>query len=90
MISLSTPEDGDVVVRIVQRDAKASYVLSAVPGEGQVAYADRQDAMASAVAYAARMSANAWYADPEGRFEVLGAFRPECYCAREFVRGAVK
>jgi hypothetical protein len=75
MISLSVTEDGDVVVRIVQVAARASYVLCVVPGEGQFAYADRQEATAKAVAYAERTRVNAWYADVEDRFEVLAAFR---------------
>jgi hypothetical protein len=69
MISLSAPEDGDVVVRIVHIAARASYVLCVVPGEGQVAYADRQEATARAVAYAERTGVNAWYADPEDRLD---------------------
>ena len=75
MKSLSTPEDGDVIVRIMQRDARTFYVLSVVPGEGQFGYADRQAATAKAVAYAERTGVNAWYADSEDRFEVLGEFR---------------
>jgi hypothetical protein len=75
MISLSVPEDGDVVVRIVQGAARASYVLCVVPGKGQFAYADRQEATTKAVTYAERTGVNAWSVDPEDRVEVLAAFR---------------
>lgn len=91
MISLPNPAHGDVLVRIVQVSERASYVLSVVPGEAQCAYGDRQNATARAVAYAKRTGVNAWYASPEDRLEVLGAFRvPRAPGFGEFVRTAVK
>ena len=60
MVSRSNPEDGDVVVCLRELHARVSYVMHVVPGADQFAYADHEEATARAVAYAKRVSVNAW------------------------------
>jgi hypothetical protein len=75
MVSLWFPLDGDVIVRLRQRNAAASYVMSVVPGVDQFAYASRAEAIKKALKYAKRACVTAWYVEREGRFERLGVFR---------------
>lgn len=77
MVSRSNPENGDVVVWLRELHAGVAYVMHVVPGADQFAYADREEATARAVAYAKRVGVNAWYADRDGRFELLAALRTE-------------
>jgi hypothetical protein len=74
-MTLEMPHDGDVVVRVEQRNGKPVYVLH-VSGVDQVLYHTRDRAIDQAVAYAKRQQARVWLASVDHQVTLLQDFRP--------------
>ena len=73
---LVAPEDGDVVVRQDALDETFTYVLRIAPGDDQICFRTRDEAVAQAVAFAKRRHARAWFTSHDHSV-LLGTFRPK-------------
>ncbi|MBZ5560445.1 MAG: hypothetical protein LAO77_24585 [Acidobacteriia bacterium] len=65
---------GDIVVRQETRKQTCIYILRIDPGEDQLCFWTRDEAVAQAVAFAKRQHARAWFADRD-HLVLLGSFR---------------
>ena len=67
---------GDIVVRQETRQQRCIYILRIDPGEDQLCFWTRDEAVAQAVAFAKRQHARAWFSDRD-HVVLLGSFRPD-------------
>ena len=73
MLTRSTPEDGDIVVREEQRGASLVYILHTAPGPDQVLLRSGEEAVAQALTLANRHQVRAWLTTDDGYdFVLLG------------------
>jgi aminoglycoside/choline kinase family phosphotransferase len=75
MVTRSTPEDGDIVVRHDARDGKPVYVLHTAPRADQYLLRSREEAVAQALTFAKRQQVRAWMTDGDYDFTLLEDFR---------------
>ncbi len=75
MLTLTSPEDGDIVVREEKRGATLVYVLHTAPGADQYEFRRREEGIAQAVALAKREHVRAWLTDEGYDFVLLEDFR---------------
>ena len=75
MVAPTILEDGDIVVRQVEREGTLVYVLHTAPGVGQYLLRTREQAVAQALAFAKRQHVRAWLTDEQNDFVLLEDFR---------------
>ena len=76
MITLTTPKDGDIVVRAELREGKHVYVLRTAPGPDQYFLRIGEEAVAQALAVSGCQRVRAWLTTDEGYdFTLLEDFR---------------
>ena len=75
MVTQSTPEDGDIVVRHETREAERVYVLHIARRSDQMLYRTREGAVAQAIAFAKQHHVRAWIATHDGDHTLLDDFR---------------
>ena len=71
MLTRTTPEDGDIVVRQEKRYGTVVYVVHTAPGPDQYLLHTREEAVAQAVTRAERRNVRAWLTTDEGYDFVL-------------------
>jgi LPS sulfotransferase NodH len=76
-VSVTSPQQGDVVVREDTLDRRRVYVMYIAPGAGQYVVQSREDAVAQAVAFAKRQQVRAWLTDGDRDFTLLEDFRAD-------------
>jgi hypothetical protein len=74
MLTRTTPEDGDIVVREEKRGGTLVYVLHTAPGADQYEFRRREEGIAQAVALAKREHVRAWLTDEGYDFVLLEDF----------------
>jgi len=75
MLTRTTPEDGDIVMREEKRGGTLVYVLHTAPGADQYEFRRRDEGIAQAVALAEREHVRAWLTDEGYDFVLLEDFR---------------
>jgi hypothetical protein len=75
MLTRTTPQDGDIVVRQEKREGAVVYVLHAAPGPDQYVLRSRDEAVAQAVTFAKRQGVRAWFGDEGDDCVLLDDFR---------------
>ena len=75
MLTRTTPENGDIVVREEKRGGTLVYVLHTAPGADQYEFRSREEGTAQAVALAKREHVRAWLTDEGYDFVLLEDFR---------------
>jgi len=75
MLTRTTPEDDDIVVREERRGGTLVYVLHTAPGADQYEFRRREEGIAQAVALAKREHVRAWLTDEGYDFVLLDDFR---------------
>ena len=75
MLTRTTPEDGDIVVREEKPGGTLVYVLHIAPGADQYEFRRREEGIAQAVALAKREHVRAWLTDEGYDFVLLEDFR---------------
>ena len=75
MLTRTTPEDGDIVMREEKRGGTLVYVLHTAPGADQYEFRRRDEGIAQAVALAKREHVRAWLTDEGYDFVLLEDFR---------------
>ena len=72
---MTSPQQGDVVVREDTLERRRVYVMSTAPGAGQYVLDSREEAVAQAVTFAKRQQVRAWLTDGDRDFMLLEDFR---------------
>jgi hypothetical protein len=75
MLTRTTPEDGDIVIREEKRGGTLVYVLHTAPSRDQYEFRRRDEGIAQAVALAKREHVRAWLTDEGYDFVLLEDFR---------------
>ena len=74
-MSVTCPQQGDVVVREDTLERRRVYVMYTAPGAGQYVVHSREKAVAQAVTFAKRPLVRAWLTDGDRDFTLLEDFR---------------
>src|SRR5271167_2594766 len=75
MVTRSTPQDGDIVIREDTRRGKPIYVLYTAPGADQYALRSREEAVAQALTFAKREQVRVWQTEGDYDFKLIEDFR---------------
>ena len=75
MLTRTSSEDGDIVVREEKRGGTLVYVLHTAPGADQYEFRRREEGIAQAVALAKREHVRAWLTDEGDDVVLLEDFR---------------
>ena len=75
MLTRTTREDGDIVVRQEKREGRFIYILHTATGEDQYLLRSREEAIAQAVAFAKRQCVRARMTNSNYDFALLEDFR---------------
>lgn len=74
---MTLPSQDDVVIREKHGNPSTVYLLGTPSAPDQFVLRTREEAVAQALAYAARQHVRAWFAKGNDDFVLLGTFRDE-------------
>ena len=77
MVANLAPEDGDVVVRQKRGNPSTVYLLGTPSAPDQFTLRTRDEAVSQALAFAKRQQVQAWFANGDDEFVLLGTFRTD-------------